>query len=480
MRRRSRVGTALLAMLGLLSLSLSPALGQSVSGGEVFEGPVPRAQCGPGSRPETALQGEVTIADRESGRSSEGYACNLELVGNYRGEGAEWQQAWYGHCAYYDTRIFGTQKSRGTQVIDVSDPTNPRLSANLTTAAMMDPWESLKVNQDRGLLGGVLVADYQGVAYFDVYDVKEDCAHPRLLASVPVNGLGHEGDWSPDGKTYYATGVNPGVVTAIDVSEPTAPKLLKAFVASTIIHGLGVSEDGRRLYLAHINYEGYYSAFAHDHGSISDTNGLGIYDISQIQDRQANPEVRQLGVVTWKDGAAGQHAIPIRSAGKPYVVFVDEAGYGGPRIIDISDETRPRVVSKLKTEIQMPQNRAQADSEIIRPPKENGGKVPFGYNTHYCRTDQPDEPTILVCSTFQSGVRVFDIRNILRPREIAYFNPGGDGTYATGGFGGTYSGYTSADPRILVKDGEAQLWFTDHDRGFYVVRFTNSTWPFTS
>src|SRR5687768_15990873 len=79
-RCRRRVGTALLTIPGLLALSRSPALGYPVSEGRVFEGPVPRAQCGPGSRPEPALQGEVTVADRASGRSSQGYTCNLAEV----------------------------------------------------------------------------------------------------------------------------------------------------------------------------------------------------------------------------------------------------------------------------------------------------------------------------------------------------------------------------------------------------------------
>ncbi|MDQ1499805.1 MAG: hypothetical protein QOI86_3145, partial [Actinomycetota bacterium] len=41
--------------------------GRSMAGAApagVFEGPVPRATCGPGSRPETARQGEITVADR--------------------------------------------------------------------------------------------------------------------------------------------------------------------------------------------------------------------------------------------------------------------------------------------------------------------------------------------------------------------------------------------------------------------------------
>src|SRR5688500_19845133 len=66
---------------------------------KTFQGPVERPDCGLGSKPETGLQGQVTIADRESGRSSAGYTCNMELVGHYGVkdgfEGAEWQLARY-------------------------------------------------------------------------------------------------------------------------------------------------------------------------------------------------------------------------------------------------------------------------------------------------------------------------------------------------------------------------------------------------
>lgn len=130
----------------------------------------------------------------------------------------------------------------------------------------------------------------------------------------------------------------------------------------------------------------------------------------------------------------------------------------------------------------MPEHRSLALSEMRRPLKENGGLFPpvngvFGYNSHYCNVDRRDDPTVLACSNFESGLRVFDIGDVSRPREIAYSNPGGDGTAAPASFGGTYAGYTSAAPRILVHGGEGQVWFTDQDRGFYVVRFTNGAWP---
>src|SRR5581483_11442380 len=154
-----------------------------------------------------------------------------------------------------------------------------------------------------------------------------------------------------DGRTYYATGVSPGLVTAIDVSDPRAPKPITTFAASAWIHGLAVSPDGNRLYLAHMNEDVAVSAAAGPQ-SVTDSNGLGIYDVSAINARAARPQPRLEGKVTWRDGAAGQHAIPITRGGRPYVVFVDELNHGGPRIIDIADETHPVVISKLKLEIQ--------------------------------------------------------------------------------------------------------------------------------
>jgi len=483
MRSRFAVGLAVVVgCLGLPGLGgfpgglsrLSPPAGAASA---VFEGPAPRADCGPDSRPETARQGEITVADRASGRSAAGYTCNAELVGRYgpaQGfEGAEWQMAAFGHCAYYDTKVWGGQTKRGTVVVDASDPAQPRFSQSLTSPAMVDPWESLKVNEGRGLLAGVLTSGLQGTAYFDVYDVAGDCAHPTLLSSVPVNGLGHEGSWAPDGRTYYATGVSPGLVTAIDVSDPRAPKPITTFAASAWIHGLAVSPDGSRLYLAHMNEDVVASA-ATGAQTITHSNGLGIYDVGPINARAAEPRPRLVGTVTWQDGAAGQHAIPITSAGHPYVVFVDELNHGGPRIIDIADEAHPVVVSKLKLEIQMPGNRGLAASETNWN-NEHGGAIPFGYNTHYCSTDRTDDPAVLACSTFESGLRIFDIRDVHAPREIAYFNPGGDGQRAPGSFGGTTGGYASAQPHLIADRHE--IWFSDQDRGVYIVRLTNGSWP---
>ena len=108
--------------------------------------PVPRAVCGQRDRVETGLQGQTTLAERMTGNSEKGYNCNLELVGQFRGEGASWQMAAFDTCAYYGTANGAEQQHKGVVVIDASNPAKPVASMYLDARPMWDPWESLKVN----------------------------------------------------------------------------------------------------------------------------------------------------------------------------------------------------------------------------------------------------------------------------------------------------------------------------------------------
>lgn len=471
---------------------------------DTFQGPVGRADCEEGSSPETGdLQGQVTIADRESGRSAEGYHCNMELVGHYGPEdgfeGAEWQLARYKdqsgrQCAYYSQRtvnygVGGNDDSAnpvvtkpGTIVLDVSDPSKPTFSENIATPGMLDPWETLKVNKARGLLAAVNVADGQGASFMGIYDIKDDCAHPKKLFDGPITVLNHEGNWAHDGMTYYSGGLTPGIVSAIDTSDPTNPKLITTFFAKLGIHGMSTSLDGNRLFLSHINEDWPYTIYGGPGGtgnngtveSIAKGTGIGIYDISEIQSRKADPTVRLVSALQWDDGQIGQHTLNFHRDGTPYAIEVSEAGHGGARIIDVSDETKPVVVSKVKTEIMMPENLSVAHSEIFRGTEERGGDLQFGYNFHYCNIDKATDPSLLACSAFEQGLRLFDIRDVTEPKEIAYFNNGGDGTRQPGGWGAVYSAYAAAMPQFDPVN--KHIWYTDHDQGFYVVKPTNGTW----
>src|SRR5438132_12653110 len=89
--------TALMIALSCIALSsiggadnvVSKRKPDPIADEELFFAPVPKAVCGPGDKPETALQGQVPAAMRAAG--FQGFNCNLQLLGQVRGEGANWQ-----------------------------------------------------------------------------------------------------------------------------------------------------------------------------------------------------------------------------------------------------------------------------------------------------------------------------------------------------------------------------------------------------
>src|SRR5262245_22194781 len=91
----ARQSTALLLALSCIALaSIGGADGvvekaRNIADQEYFFAPVPKAVCGPGDKPESALQGQVPMALRQAG--FQGFSCNLQLLAQMRGEGANWQ-----------------------------------------------------------------------------------------------------------------------------------------------------------------------------------------------------------------------------------------------------------------------------------------------------------------------------------------------------------------------------------------------------
>src|SRR3712207_538093 len=98
------------------------------------------AMCGPKDRPETALQGQVPMADRASGRSVTGYTCNLSEVG-FMPSSSFANFDTYENCAYYSDTIGAFNAEGGTVVVDVSDPRRPKQTAYLTEKAAANAGE---------------------------------------------------------------------------------------------------------------------------------------------------------------------------------------------------------------------------------------------------------------------------------------------------------------------------------------------------
>ncbi|MDO9452335.1 MAG: hypothetical protein Q7J29_05685 [Stagnimonas sp.] len=436
----------------------------------------PKAVCGPGSRPETGMQGRTSRAEVESGRAAEGYTCNTEMVGSYLtpnqigtvgGFKVERYTDKAGHdCAYYDTTLLFptnlTGVEAGVNVMDMSNPTQPVLTTRLVTPAMLSPHESLVVSKERGVLAAVLGNPAFGPGVVDLYDISADCRSPVLKASLPIGTFGHESGMSPDGMTFYSASPGTPTLTAVDISNLSLP--VPMVVTPIQSHGLSISNDGNRAYVA---------------GGGGDYTGMVIVDTSQVQARKANPQMPVIGMVAWDSISIPQNAIPITIKGKPYVVEIDEYSHddsgniaihgskvGAGRIIDISDEKNPKVISDLRLEVHQPENRAA----IAGDP---GAQNPVqGYAGHYCNVPTRVDPTIVACSMIISGLRIFDIRDPAHPREVAYFNAPVRPRLNAAFF--EASNWAMSSPSFVPERKE--IWYSDGYNGFFVVRVTNDVW----
>jgi hypothetical protein len=238
-------------------------------------------------------------------------------------------------------------------------------------------------------------------------------------------------------------------MAAIDLTDPTHPGYLwSSFTYSP--HGVSLSDDGNTMFMA-------------DLGS---SHGLTILDVSQIQQRKPNPTVKVLAHLVWPDVSIPQNATPFVEGKHHFLIEADEFGggsspVGAARIINIDDLKHPYVASNLRLEV----NNHPAETN---DPGDKG--VLQGYQAHYCSTPSRINPTIVACSFIMSGLRVFDIRNPYKPREVAYFNkplmPATTQVEKQGSFAMSAPTYDF---------GRNDIWYTDGETGFWVVHLTSGS-----
>src|SRR5215210_3883531 len=282
-------------LAGLLAVVVAGTVALAVPAQEPGEPQVvaaPRAQCGPGSRPEPSIQGRVPRAEVDSGRAAKGYWCNLAAIGHIGNTGGFRVHRYVdktGHeCAYYDTALlFPTNalslsgEPTGVAVLDMSDPRHPVRTETLLTPAMQTPHESLNISVRRGVLAAVMGNPAQYPGGVDVYDISGDCRHPQpMAAGFPATPFGHESGMAPDGMTFYPTSPGTSHMSAVDISNERLPRTLVTSPYNT--HGMSVSDDGRRGYLATLS-------------------GLVIVDLSEVQGRERNPGSREISGLTWSN-----------------------------------------------------------------------------------------------------------------------------------------------------------------------------------
>ena len=331
----------------------------------------------------------------------------------------------YGNYAYVGSRTDGSHSDAGVLVVDISNPASPQVVYQIGPPAEGNPGQTsreLRVWPDQELL---LVLNFQceaglhdceqilappNVSFYDISGVN--AAAPVLIATYPLPRVPHEfflwDDPNISGRAllYVST---PGIIgdnlLVIDVSQ--ARQGIFQQVAGwnapqgpfrTTLHSLSVSVDGRRAYLAYLR------------------NGFMILDTSQVADGIPNPQINLLTMpenwLLWTD--PGLHSA-VKLFGKPYVLVTEEVygrcPWGWTTLIDITDESRPRIVSEYKLD---PYN-------IV---EQCGAFTADHYRLTSFAAHNPTLTKNLAFITWHSGgLQAISIEDPLQPRQVAQFSP---------------------------------------------------------
>ena len=308
----------------------------------------------------------------------------------------------------------------GTSVVDVTDPRNPRLVTQIETPPgthshkVQVVGDVLLVNYERSMFEPQATSWQGGLKVFDVSDPRK----PREIAflSMPGKGVHRMTYWEPP--YAYMSGSDDGLIdqflVIVDLSEPSRPREVGRWWYPGQNTGAGETPSwtptqshggapGAKRYALHHPlirgdraYCGWWDA------------GLVILDISD-KSRPSLVSHLDLG----PDSTATHTALPL--PGRDLLVVTDEqlatdckGLQTKTRMVDIADELHPRVIAEFPV----------PEGDFCS----RGGR--FGpHNVHEMRPGTLVDPNTVYVTWFNAGVRVFDVSDATRPREIAYYVP---------------------------------------------------------
>jgi hypothetical protein len=130
--------------------------------------------------------------------------------------------------------------------------------------------------------------------------------------------------------------------------------------------------------------------------------------------------------------------------------------------------------------------------KLVNDPPDVGAGAPE-YSVERCVANRANNPKMLACTFHNAGLRVFDIRDLLHAREIAYYKAPAPRTAFLPGSGSWASGVDLTVDRIagyarfqtVVVPGhdkakgsgggpELEIWTVSDGNGFQILRFEDN------
>ncbi len=356
----------------------------------------------------------------------------------------------------------------GFSIIDITDAAKPRFVRYVegpgnTWTLQVQVAESRMITSLERIpdgWGGDAKGSYE--EGFFIWDLA-DPENPQKLGHYRTGGDGTHRNYYDGGRYVHTTALPPGyeghIYQIVDIADPANPKEISRWwrkgqwVAGgeggvpfgTLLHG-GAYVKGERAYLP-------YSA-----------GGFVILDISDVR---APKMISDLPFSPpFQSFIAVHSAVPLTK--RPIVVVNSEAiaencseplGYAG--IVDIKDETRPRLISLFP----LPHPPAGMP---VRNFCEHPGR--FGpHNQHQPQFQDvlfQDEDLVFL-TYFNAGLRAFDISDERMPKEIGYFIAPDPQVRR----GPLPAGGLATQSEDVVIDRRENIFVSDKNHGIYVLKF---------
>jgi hypothetical protein len=369
----------------------------------------------------------------------------------------------------------------GWSVLDVTDPAAPELVTFLegppnTWTLQMQVAEGRMVTAlEQAAPGWGFDPDgpFEEGAY--IWEVETDPVKPELLGHYRTGGTGTHRNFYAGGDYLYATaatrGYMPYVLKIVDIADPTHPTEIGHF--SWPGQEIAASDDD----LGDLTGEEKLSRTKHGfylHGPawvIGDRAYLSYGRVGVVILDVSDPRKPQLvSHVDFGDLGSGlgcHTVVPIPSrnllvANSEAIAEGPEEGLNWTSVIDISDETSPRIMSTFPIPRPSP-------GLTYRDYFAKGGR--FGpHNQHHGQGNPvlADLRNIIPLAYFNAGLRLFSIENPYLPEEVACFVP----EDPTVRIGTKPASKLVTQVEDVVVDARGFIYCCDKNYGLFILRYT--------
>ena len=400
------------------------------------------------------------------------YAQNVEVLGYHDLEGRpafklamqEVNGRWYLYLAHL--------WHRGWSVLDVTDPTTPQLVTYIpgpenTWTIQIQVAEGKMITALERIAPGWGGVDGQAFAEgFFIFDVSEP-TKPRRIGHFQTGSTGTHRNFYDGGNFIHAAAGAPGmagkIYRIVDIADPAKPREVGQF--SLPEQASGAATSGLKFSLhgpAHIEGTRAYLPYG-DGGAI-------ILDISELSRPRMVSQLAFRGI-TATQGIHTFLPLPRRRIALVNDEAIRENGdenLNMAGVVDIRNESQPRLISLFP----LPEPPAETGLNNFY---EKGGR--FGpHNQHHpnhqaCLEERDD---MAYLTYFNAGLRIYDIRDPRAPKEIAYFIPPDPKTRI-----GTKPSQLVAQTEDVLVDRRGCVYISDKNQGIYILKL-NKVWPYVA